>query len=187
MKFKIPEKFKHLSVRTKRITALSVCVLLLGAAIFQNVRHREGSSSLDAARDGAEMRLEEAVGVSVIEDSEEYFAQMRLSRMNEESALSEEYRRVTEDAAASDSAVTEAAYMIETLNTLTSCEEDLEKGIKALGYQDVFAALALDGEVDITVLAESLNESDVNTIANMVTELADVSPDQITVRGVCVN
>lgn len=183
MKLKVWEKMKAMSVRTKRILALSVCLVLLGIAIFQNVRTGKNTAAKPVDQQ-PEVQEEIPVGVSKIEDSEEYFAQRRLERMNDRSTISAEYAAIAADSEAGEDAVSEAIYMIEALNTISDCERDVEARIKALGYSDVFATLALSGEVDITVLAESLSEADVNSIAAVAAELTQASMDAITVRGV---
>ncbi len=187
MKFDLLSKMKNMSLRSKRILALSVCVLLLGAAIVQNIR----SGSSTAVKPGEDMSLEgesdmlpELVGVSKIEDSEEYFAQQRLNRLNTQSVLTEEYQNVIDDTSAEEDAVAEAEEMLTALNEVMMHENDLEVQIKSMGYQDVFASLELDGDVDIIILTQSLNEADVNTIAQLVCDVTQISVDQITVRGV---
>ncbi len=188
MKFKVWDRFKNLSLKSKRIIALCVCLLLLSVAVLQNVR--TGSSHAvqgdgDSTVGNSDI-LQDLVGVSKIDDSEEYFAQKRLNRLNLQSSLTEEYQSVIGDTEASADAVTEAKDMLDTLNTVMQYENDLETQIKSMGYQDVFASFEGTGELDITVLTESLNDADVNTIAVCAAELTNVSVDQITIRGVAV-
>ncbi len=187
MKWNLLEKIKNLSQRSKRIMALSVCVLLLGLAIVQNLSsgselatQGEGDSSVSGDSD----TLVDLIGVSKIEDEEEYFAGKRLNRLNQQSTLTEEYESVLADETAEKDAISEAQGLLNSLNAVMSCENDLESQIKSLGYMDVFAELKTDGMVDITVLAESLTETDVQSIANIAETLTQSSMDRITVRGV---
>lgn len=187
MKWNVWEKVKNMSIKSKRIIALCVCLLLLGVAVMQNVR-TESSSAVhndDTTVNDSDI-LPELIGVSKIEDSEEFFAQKRLNRLNAQSVLSEEYQSVIEDVNASEDAVSEAKDMLDTLNTVMRYENDLETQIKSMGYQDVFATFEESGDIDITVLTESLNDADVNSIAVSAAELTQVSIAQITIRGVAV-
>lgn len=187
MKLNILEKMKNMSQRTKRILALSVCVLLLGLAIVQSLSSGSGiaeKDGQDALVSGDADALVDLVGVSKVEDEEEYFAGKRLSRLNQQSAQAEEYESVMEDETADKDAIAEAESLLASLNAVMSCENDLESQIKSLGYTDVFAELQTDGMVDITVLAESLTEADVQSIAVIAEELTQSSMERITVRGV---
>ena len=187
MKWNVWDKMKNLSIKSKRIIALCVCLLLLGVAVVQNVRTESNSvvQNDDAAVNDSDI-LPELIGVSKIDDSEEFFAQKRLNRLNTQSVLSEEYQSVIEDVNASSDAVSEAKDLLDSLNTVMRYENDLETQIKSMGYQDVFASFESTGEVDITVLTESLNDADVNSIAVCASELTHVSVEQITIRGVAV-
>ena len=188
MKWNVWERIKNMSLKSKRIMALCVCLFLLGIAVIQNLRTdsdqviQENSDSAVGDSDA----LQNLVGVSKIEDSEEFFAQKRLNRLNAQSSLTEEYQNVIADTDAPEDAVTEAKDMLNSLNTVMQYESELETQIKSMGYKDVFASFEGTGDIDITVLAESLNEADVNSIAVCAAELTDVSMDQITVRGVAV-
>ncbi len=187
MKFNILQKVKNMSLRTKRILALSVCVLLLGIAIVQSVSSGKSTAvqgDTDTSVSGDSDTLVDLVGVSKIEDEEEYFAGKRLSRLNQQSAQAEEYASVLEDATADKDAISQAESLLASLNAIMSCENDLESQIKSLGYADVFAELKSDGLVDITVLAQSLTEADVQSIAVIAEELTQSSMERITVRGV---
>lgn len=187
MKWNLIEKLKNLSQRTKRILALGVCVLLLGLAIVQNLSsgdngfvQENGESSVSGDSD----TLVDLIGVSKIEDGEEFFAGKRLNRLNQQSTLAEEYESVIEDQNADKDAISEAQSMLASLDAVMLCENDLESQIKSLGYIDVFAELKSDGMVDITVLAESLSENDVQSIAVIAEDLTQSSMERITVRGV---
>ena len=187
MEFKLIDKMKNLSQRTKRIIALSICVLLLGLAIVQNLSSERGAASQvgeDSSVSGDADTLVDLVGVSKIEDEEEYFAGKRLQRLNQQSALADEYESVMEDQSADKDAISEAQSMLASLNAVMTCENDLESKIKSLGYMDVFAELTTDGMVDITVLAESLTEADVQSIAVIAEGLTQAAMERITVRGV---
>ena len=186
MKFSMLKKIKGLSQRSKRIIALSTCVLLLGLVILQNVSSEKGRATQmeDASVSGDADQLTDLIGVSKIEDEEEYFAGRRLYRLNQQSVLVDEYKSVLEDQGADEDAISEAQSMLASLNALMTCENDLEAQIKSLGYIDVFAELKTDGMVDITVLAESLSEADVQSIAVIAEALTEATMDRITVRGV---
>ncbi|MBR5280045.1 MAG: SpoIIIAH-like family protein [Clostridia bacterium] len=187
MKWNLFDKIKNLSQRTKRIMALSVCVLLLGLAIVQNLSTESGSEAQigeDTSVSGDADTLVDLIGVSKIEDEEEYFAGKRLHRLNQQSALADEYESVMEDQSADKDTIAEAQSMLASLDAVMTCENDLESQIKSLGYVDVFAELMSDGMVDITVLAESLSEADVQSIAIIAEGLTQSSMDRITIRGV---
>lgn len=188
MKWNVWDKMKNLSVKSKRIIALCVCFLLLGVAVLQNIRTGNGSAVQNEEDSivGDSDILSDLVGVSKIDDSEEFFAQQRLNRLNQQSSLTEEYQTVIRDQEAPADAVAEAKDMLDTLNTVMQYENDLETQIKSMGYQDVFASFEGNGEIEITVLTDALNDADVNSIAVCAADLTSVSMNQITIRGVTV-
>lgn len=102
MKFDILNKLKNMSMRTKRIIALVVCVSLLATAIILNVRTEKGEAGDKTGGDNVNVSVggdetdqngsenvingneetDVGAGVTKVDDAEEYFAAIRLNRLN---------------------------------------------------------------------------------------------------------
>ena len=174
-----------MSVKVKRMIALGVCVLLLGVAVFQNVRtNRKGAGELAPTENpGATAGADENGGKKTVNaELLEYFAGARLERESDRSAVSEECALIISDAEASEADKTAAADLAKSLETLSKTESEMEAAIEGRGYEEALVFLDDAGTVEITVLAESLDETEATAIANIAVESASADLDDICVK-----
>ena len=144
MKFDILNKIKNMSMRTKRIIALVVCVSLLAVAIIQNVKTDKGEAGNKTGGDNVNVSVGDnnngdenqnvnnanngsdiGSGVIKVNDTEEYFATIRLNRLNSRSETEESCNEIIDSETASESNVADAVATIETLKKTTKMETDL--------------------------------------------------------------
>lgn len=202
MKFDILGKIKNMSMRTKRIIALVICVSLLVVAIVQNMRtdsaeanggsigggvniSASGSADDDNAQStgGSQTEFDVGAGVVKVNDAEEYFAVIRLNRLNSRSRTEESCNEIIESDTSSESNVADAVAAMEDLRKTTQMETDLETAVKSRGYNDVFVSIENDS-VYITVLADSLDEAEVSAIAASAGDITGYNLDEIVLKGV---
>ena len=166
----ISEKIKNMSMRTKRITALFICLVLLTVAIAMNSQVENGEAGKlkgdienvdvglkdEALNQSGNLDGDVGKGVVKVEDADEYFATLRLNKLNERSQQQESFNEIIESDSAEESYIAEAVTKIEELEEINALEDLTETMVSARGYSDVF--VKIDNEfVYITVLADSLN------------------------------
>ena len=122
-------------------------------------------------------------GVVKVNDTEEYFATIRLNRLNARSETEESCNEIIDSETASESNVADAVAQIETLKKVTKMETDLETAVKSRGYGDVFVIIENDS-VYITVQSDSLDGSEASAIATSACEITGYTLDDIVLKGV---
>ena len=199
MKFDILNKLKNMSMRTKRIIALVVCVSLLATAIILNVRTEKGEAGDKTGGDNVNVSVggdetnenvingneetDVGAGVTKVDDAEEYFATIRLNRLNSRSETEESCNEIIDSETASESNVADAVAQIETLKKTTKMETDLETAVKSRGYDDVFVIIENDC-VYITVQSDSMDSGEASAIATSACEITGYTFDDIVLKGV---
>lgn len=200
MKFDIMEKIKNVSMRTKRLIALAVCLVLLAVAVVQNADTQSAQAGKPAGEgnvnvntdigkdDGSEVVLEgelENIGSGVIkvEDKEEYFATIRLNKLNQRSETEESCNEIIGSDTSGENSVADAVAKIESLKEITKIEENLETSITARGYDDVFVIIENEC-VYITVSSESLDANEASAIAVSACDITGCEMDDIVLKGV---
>ena len=184
MKFDILNKIKNMSMRTKRVIALSICVSLLAIAIIQNMKpdrgeagDKNGGTNVNVSvggdsEDVSNKPQDENIGAGVVKvnDSEEYFATVRLNRLNARSQTEESCNEIIDSETASETNVADAVALMENLKKTSKMETDLETSVKSRGYDDVFVMIENEC-VYITVASESLDGGEVSAIAASACEI----------------
>lgn len=193
----ISERIKNMSMRTKRITALFICLVLLTVAIAMNSQVENGEAGKlkgdienvdvglkdEALNQSGNLDGDVGKGVVKVEDADEYFATLRLNKLNERSQQQESFNEIIESDSAEESYIAEAVTKIEELEEINALEDLTETMVSARGYSDVF--VKIDNEfVYITVLAESLNENEASAIATTVSKETGILIDDIILKGV---
>lgn len=193
----ISEKIKNMSMRTKRITALFICLVLLTVAIAMNSQVENGEAGKlkgdienvdvglkdEALNQSGNLDGDVGKGVVKVEDADEYFATLRLNKLNERSQQQESFNEIIESDSAEESYIAEAVTKIEELEEINALEDLTETMVSARGYSDVF--VKIDNEfVYITVLADSLNENEASAIATTVSKETGILIDDIILKGV---
>ena len=118
-----------------------------------------------------------------VNDTEEYFATIRLNRLNSRSETEESCNEIIDSETASESNVADAVAQMETLKKTTKMETDLETAVKSRGYDDVFVIIENDS-VYITVQADSLDGSEASAIATSACEITGYTLDDVVLKGV---
>ena len=200
MKFDIMGKIKNMSMRTKRLIALAVCLVLLAVAVVQNAGTQSAQAGKPAGEgnvnvntdigedDGSEVVSEGEIenigsGVIKVDDKEEYFATVRLNKLNQRSEAEESCNEIIGSENSGENSVAEAVAKIESLREITQIEENLETNITARGYDDVFVIIENEC-VYITVSAESLDANEASAIAVSACDIAGCEMDDIVLKGV---
>ena len=193
----ISEKIKNMSMRTKRITALFICLVLLTVAIAMNSQVENGEAGKlkgdienvdvglkdEALNQSGNLDGDVGKGVVKVEDADEYFATLRLNKLNERSQQQESFNEIIESDSAEESYIAEAVTKIEELEEINALEDLTETMVSARGYSDVF--VKIDNEfVYITVLADTLNENEASAIATTVSKETGILIDDIILKGV---
>lgn len=169
-----------MSIKVKRIIALSVCAVLLAVAIVQNVR---------SAKQGAgEIKPTAAANADPVEEvnpSEEFFAKARLERESERAAAEAECAAVLADSESTEAEITAANEISESLAAMTETEEKLESVIAGRGYEDVLVLLSGEGEMEITVSKAEIDETEAAAIAQLAQDSTGISIDNLCLK--CFN
>lgn len=176
-----------MSIKTKRIIALSICLLLLTAAIYQNIRsNSKGRKANNDDKSGIIVNDDNDNDdeTGEILDAEEFFAGARLERDSKRSLAEAECIAVISDAEASEDEKEEAQQLQIALEMMIQLEEEMETSIKSRGYEDVFVELDEDGYINITVMAEELTETEVMVLANIVVDSTEAELDRITIKSI---
>lgn len=178
-----------MSIKTKRIIALSICLLLLTAAIFQNIRNnsKAGNTDKDNNKDGLIVNdgddNDDETGGEIL-DAEEFFAGARLDRESKRSLTEAECTAVIGDQDATDEEKAAAQELQLALEMMVELEGEMETAIKSRGYEDVFVELDENGYVNVTVMAEELTEQEVMALADVVVSAANISLDQLAIKSI---
>ena len=141
-----------------------------------------------AEEDGSQVVLEgelENVGSGVIKvaDKEEYFATIRLNKLNQRSVTEESCNEIIGSDTSGENSVADAVAKIESLKEITKIEENLETSITARGYDDVFVIIENEC-VYITVSSESLDANEASAIAVSACDITGCEMDDIVLKGV---
>lgn len=199
----------------KRIIALCVCCLLLAAAIVQNVysnkkkaandikpsnlsdssnKDNNGSDVLSkdpdkdvgTDTDGNSNEQNAATGL-LCSSTEDFMAELRINRDESRSAEAEECMAVIENANANADEKTRAQETVQSISIMQEIESSVETAIKGKGYKDAFVSYDKSGSFDVTIVAETMTENEVMSIAMMIQDAAGVSLECLSVQSVYDN
>lgn len=168
-----------MSVKIKRIIALGVCVLLLGVAVFQNVRaHKKADNELKPTAVANAEPMDTT-------DQEEFFAQARLEKESARAETEALCAAVIADSESSAEEISQANAKVESLRVIAETEANLESLIAGRGYQQVLVELTDEGQLEITVSQPEIDESEATAIAQTAQESTGISIDNLCVK--CFN
>lgn len=167
-----------MSMRIKRLIALGVCLVLLAVAVIQNsisdkaeARKPEGDGNVNVSIGIGDLPESVGEGVSKVENVDEYFASMRLDKLNDRSDAEESFNEISDNSG------------IETLKKIIEMENNIETGILARGYKDVF--VVIDNEcVYITVSTQSLDSAEASAIAVAACGITGYDMDDVVIKGI---
>ena len=192
MKVDIWEKIKKMSMRTKRLIALAFCLVLLAVAVVQNASTDKaeagtpvGEGGVNDASDAVVEGKPESVGVGVIkvDDKGEYFAAVRLNKLNQRSEAEESFNEIIDNESSGENSIADAVAKMESLKQISKMEKNLETNILARGYEEVFVIIENEC-VYITVASESLDGTEASAIAVSACEITGYEMDDIVLKGV---
>jgi stage III sporulation protein AH len=181
------------SIKTKRIIALSICLLLLAAAIFQNIRNNAKLAGKDNENDDGNVLVndgndnnddENTNTTDGSDEAKEFFAGARLERESDRSLSEAECLAVISDTEASEDEKTAATQMQLAIEMMNQMENTIETAIKSRGYNDVFVILDSDGFIKITVMAKELTEGEVETLTDIALENTDADIGQLVINNI---
>ena len=181
----------------RRQLVLASLVLALGAAVYLNWQFSEdkglfASDILESQKELGEAKYVNSKSphsdenspvesVSSMPDSaKEYFAQARLNRQKSRDEATDMVKNILSDAKSDEQLKAEATKQIAEATKLIQQESNIENLIKAKGFSDCLAFIQ-NGECNIVVNPNSLNESSVVTIRDIVSGQSGIAYDKIKI------
>jgi len=194
-------------MKRKQIVVLGLVLVIISVGILQynyNTRGESAKPATDASAAGQDDRLEDIPGAAVYVDasddtdistsgtqqSEGYFAAIRMERDRARSKQKEELAAIanlTADGTVAASATTtqlEAPEKLLDIIRRSEAENTIETLVKQIGFEDALAYMSETNNVDVIVKATSLSAHEVAKISDIVVRHADVTMDKITVKNV---
>ena len=154
------------------------CLVIVAIAGYLNIRYGTTPASVSSAQEDQEA-VEET-------DAASYFTSAIIDRERARGEALEVLVSITEDAAASDAAKTDAYMQMERIANETSWEIDIENLIKAKGFAECVAIIN-EETANIVVSTEGLTPGEVAQIKEIVYLEASIQPKDIKIiekRGV---
>ncbi len=174
----------------KRQLLLPVLVLVLAAAIYINWQFSDKSaagnaltSSLDGNLGEAEFVGNQNVGVDAQSELELYFANAREDRQKARDDALAELDQISSSVKASEEDIASAAKQRMLMASFMESEANIETLIKAKGFTDCVAVINSDS-VSIVVAADSLSQSEMLQIQDIVISQYEISLDKIKVINI---
>lgn len=112
------------------------------------------------------------------------FDSNRLERDRARAKTKELYQTITTDTNAADSTVSDAYNKIILLTTQAEQESKVESLIREKGFADAYACFSDLGEIDVLIKAETLTETQVTQIADIIVRYTGLDYSTIHVRKV---
>ena len=123
------------------------------------------------------------VGVIKVDDKGEYFAAVRLNKLNQRSEAEESFNEIIDNESSGENSIADAVAKMESLKQISKMEKNLETNILARGYEEVFVIIENEC-VYITVASESLDGTEASAIAVSACEITGYEMDDIVLKGV---
>lgn len=161
-----------------RNALIAGCLVIVAIAGYLNIRYGAKPASVTDNQEGQEA-VEET-------DEKSYFTSAIIDRERARGEALEVLVSITEDAAASDAAKTDAYTQMERIANETSWEIDIENLIKAKGFAECVAIIN-EETANIVVSTEGLTPGEVAQIKEIVYLEASIQPKDIKIiekRGV---
>ena len=173
----------------KRQILLPVLVLILAAAIYINWQFGssnavdKNTSSADTNLGAAEYVAAQNVGVSSQSEQEQYFDKARADREKARNNAIAELEEIKNDVKASEDEVSAAIKQRMLIASYIEKEANIETLVKAKGFADCVAVINADN-VNIVVLSDALDSSEVLQIQDIVVSQYEIALDKIKVINV---
>ncbi len=180
--FKAPKWFEHAKEKIKpfpwkaingRNALIAGCLVIVAIAGYLNIRYSAEPVSSEP-KDVPEQQVQKE------EDTQSYFASAIIDRERARGEALEVLLSITEDAAASEAAKTDAYTQMERIANETSWEIDIENLIKAKGFEECVAIIN-EETANIVVSSEGLTPGEVAQIKEIVYLEASIQPKDIKI------
>ncbi len=188
----------------KKIIALCICCALLAAAVIQNVYSNKNSDSKPSGitdnNDSSDTLVnnndssenEEPAGTDddseptgiKCENTEDYLSGLRLERDRIRSLEAEECMSIIESDEFAEDEKTKAQETVQSIGVMQEIEVSVETALRDKGYEDVFVNYSIDGNIDVTLVAETLVEDEVMAIATVIEESTGVTLDCMSLKSI---
>lgn len=150
----------------------------LGEARFvNNSRLTDHTDSTDI-NESTNIQTEQVANMS--DQTKEYFAQAKLNRQKSRDEATELIKNITSDVQANDQAKAEAVKQATELSNLIQQESNIENLLKAKGFSECLAFIQ-NGECNIVINPNSLNDNSAITIFDIVNGQTGISYDKIKI------
>ena len=178
---KMPKWFEHAKEKIKpfpwkaingRNALIAGCLVIVAIAGYLNIRY--GAEPVATEPEPKEQQVQEET------EPESYFASAVIDRERARGEALEVLLSITEDAAASEEAKTEAYTQMERIANETSWEIDIENLVKAKGFEECVAIIN-EETANIVVSSEGLTPGEVAQIKEIVYLEASIQPKDIKI------
>ncbi len=169
--------------RTGRSLVIAAAVLLIGLAVYLNYQWfydplggiGYGDGNMDDRFDNSQQAGADAEG-----EENNYFTSAALTRQASRDEAVEVLKLVTENAEASEEAKAEAAAKISAIAVTIQNESNIERLVKAKGFEECIAIIG-DDSVSVIVKAEELQAAQAAQILAIAYETTGISPENISI------
>ena len=155
-----------------RNALIAGCLVIVAIAGYLNIRY--GAEPVSKENEPVEQQVQKET------EQESYFASAVIDRERARGEALEVLVSITEDAAASEEAKTEAYTQMERIANETSWEIDIENLVKAKGFEECVAIINQD-TANIVVSSEGLTPGEVAQIKEIVYLEAAIQPKDIKI------
>lgn len=155
-----------------RNALIAGCLVIVAIAGYLNIRY--GAEPVSKGNEPVEQQVQKET------EQESYFASAVIDRERARGEALEVLVSITEDAAASEEAKTEAYTQMERIANETSWEIDIENLVKAKGFEECVAIINQD-TANIVVSSEGLTPGEVAQIKEIVYLEAAIQPKDIKI------
>lgn len=178
---KMPKWFEHAKEKIKpfpwkaingRNALIAGCLVIVAIAGYLNIRY--GAEPVASEPEPKEQQVQKET------EPESYFASAIIDRERARGEALEVLLSITEDAAASEEAKTEAYTQMERIANETSWEIDIENLVKAKGFEECVAIIN-EETANIVVSSEGLTPGEVAQIKEIVYLEASIQPKDIKI------
>lgn len=166
----------------KKQIIIAALVTVLGLAVFVNWYCTENGVKLPGfSSEKTEQRDSAAEYVNGLTE-EEYFASVRLTRDSTRDKAMEELKAVIASAGEDNSAAENTAKTIENLNNEAKMESDIESLVSGKTGSECVAVIS-ENTVDVVVPDNILNDSNVLTISDVISQVCAGKYENIKISG----
>lgn len=167
----------------KKQLLLAALVAVLGLAVFVNWYCTENGVKLPGTHSSEEVEKRDSAAEYVNGfTEEEYFASVRLNRDSARDQAMEELQAVIANASEDGDAAANSAKAIENLNNEKQMETDIESLVSGKTGSECVAVIS-ENTVDVLVQDDKLNDNNVLTISDVISQVCEGKYENIKISG----